>query len=147
MIVILASLLLLAPQSASQFTRTAEPDRNAEEMERQSKDRRGWNDTGKPSGPPAPVFLKTPTVEDLVAAYPPAASASNLAGEAVLRCKVDKTGHLADCKVSGEAPARSGFGEAALALSKVFVLDTKASDGSSMVGRSLSIPLKFKPTS
>jgi len=143
MILAVAALLLFAPQT--NYARSPAPSPNEAIIDRQKQDQRD-KDSGRPAGPPAAVFLKTPTVDDLRAAYPAAAAAANLAGEAVMRCKVDKAGGLADCKVTGETPARSGFGDAALTLSKVFLLDTKATDGSSMVGRNVTIPMKFKPT-
>jgi hypothetical protein len=58
---------------------------------------------------------------------------------------VDKTGSFTSCRVESEAPKKTGFGPAALELAKVFKLDTKTSDGQSIVGLGMAIPIKFNP--
>lgn len=147
MIVTLATLLLIAPQYArtpysSGGAAETTVDRQRQEMMDHSKGK-----VPTPSSLPGPIFLTTPTAADVQAAYPAAAKAAKQAGEVILRCKVDKAGKFTDCKVNGEAPKKSGFGDAALALSKVFLLDTKATDGTSMVGRNVTIPMRFTPQS
>lgn len=142
MIAAIAALLLFAPQN---YARSPAPTGNEAVVDRQRQEMMD-HAKGKvptPSSIAAPIFLKTPTAEDVQAAYP--AAGAGKPGEAVLRCKVDKAGKFADCKVNGEAPGKAGFGDAALALSKIFLVDTKATDGSSMVGRSVTIPMKFSP--
>jgi protein TonB len=95
--------------------------------------------------PPSPVFLKTPDGSDMIANYPPDAMAKKLAGSATVRCKIDKSGAFTGCKVVSETPAKNGFGDAALKLSKVFLLSPKAADGTNIVGESLTIPMQFNP--
>jgi TonB family protein len=94
---------------------------------------------------PNPVALKTPSIADLLAAYPPEALAKNISGAGTVHCTIDKTGALTSCKVTDEGPAKAGFGDAALKMAKAFQFAPKASDGSDVVGKSLTIPIKFTP--
>jgi TonB family protein len=92
------------------------------------------------------VFLKTPGPADLQKVYPPDALAKSLPGQATIHCMVDKTGSFTKCSIVSETPKKSGFGAAALELSKVFKLDTRAAaDGTSVVGQGMTIPIKFNP--
>ena len=51
--------------------------------------------------------------------YPAAARHAGVEGKAYLICKVSEHARMSDCAVSAEAPAGYGFGEAAVALSKL----------------------------
>jgi TonB family protein len=94
--------------------------------------------------PPEPVFLKAPTNDDLAAVYPPDALARRITGTASIHCRVDEAGSFTGCTLVSEVPSGNGFGDAALKLSKIFQLSTKAADGSNMVGQSMTIPMQFK---
>jgi TonB family protein len=60
-----------------------------------------------------------------VAIWPAAARDAGISGYATLSCLVDVHGLAEDCKVIFEAPARQGFGAAALALRPTFKLTPK----------------------
>jgi hypothetical protein len=65
---------------------------------------------------------KTPTVEDVAAAYPAKAQQAGVEGRAVLVCAAMPSGVMEKCAVESEEPAGSGFGAAVLSLSPKFVL-------------------------
>ena len=90
-----------------------------------------------------PAWQKGPTPAEMNAVYPPAAAKANLAGSATVECTVDASGLLADCAVVGEAPAGSGFGAAAMALSPKFQMPLKSPSGASMVGRTVRFPVRW----
>jgi len=55
----------------------------------------------------------------IMAYYPAAARAAGVEGTASLKCVVNQHARLSECVLSAEYPAGSGFGEAALALSRL----------------------------
>jgi TonB family protein len=67
-----------------------------------------------------PAWSKTPTAEEIEAAYPPAAASDGVEGTAVLLCRRTPVGSLEQCTVTEETPAGRGFGEAALRLAANF---------------------------
>jgi cytochrome c biogenesis protein CcmG/thiol:disulfide interchange protein DsbE len=98
-----------------------------------------------PVGPPKPVWVELPNATDLYEAYPAQAKADNLSGKATVGCMVNWDGGLVSCSVVGEEPPAGGFGQAALALTPKFRMQTAYSDGSSAVGQRLYIPIRFVP--
>jgi TonB family protein len=120
-------------------SRTAQ---SSSEFQRQLQDNETHSDESAPANP---VALKTPTNADLLAAYPPDALAKKISGTGTIHCTIDKTGALTACKVTAESPSKAGFGDAALKMSKAFQFSPKASNGSDIVGKALTIPLKFTP--
>ena len=65
-------------------------------------------------------WVSVPTPAEVRAAYPAAARARGLAGQARLDCLPTNGGALTDCRVAVEAPAGQGFGAAALKLADRF---------------------------
>jgi TonB family protein len=70
----------------------------------------------------APDWLRKPTGENMAETYPPDAARKGLQGRAAMKCSVGLDGKLKDCVVLAEAPKNMGFGKAALALSKYFLM-------------------------
>lgn len=67
------------------------------------------------------TWAHAPTFDDMAASWP--ANAGKLSGgSAVLRCRVGSRAELADCRVAGQIPKGSAFGEAALQLVAKFRL-------------------------
>lgn len=80
---------------------------------------------------------------DIMRVYPRDALRRGVAGFALVRCDVTAQGDMADCAVEQEAPAASGFGEAALRLMPRFKM--KSRNGASLEGGVVQIPIHFLP--
>jgi protein TonB len=88
-----------------------------------------------------PVYwTQKPTGEDIARVYPP----EHIDGRAVIRCKLDDQGLLADCVVIAEEPAGHGFGEAALKLSGKFRAQTKSASGKPSAGLVVELPVRLQ---
>jgi TonB family protein len=74
------------------------------------------------SEPFADQTAALPSSADLMATWPAKAARQGTEGDAIARCKADAEGALSDCQVVVERPARSGFGEALLALAPKYRL-------------------------
>lgn len=92
-----------------------------------------------------PDWAKLPSGEDLK--WPDAAlKAGKPDGRAVLTCKVADGGLMQDCKVASETPGGLGYGQAALALSSKFVLNTWSDEGLPVIGGQVNIPVRYRLT-
>lgn len=91
----------------------------------------------------APVWVKTPKGDDMTRVYPITARQQGLAGGATLTCRVDARGLLNTCTVANEAPARAGFGQAALALAPAFRMADTDEAGLATNGAQVAIPIRF----
>ncbi|HYE45582.1 MAG TPA: TonB family protein [Caulobacter sp.] len=92
-----------------------------------------------------PVWIRKPSGQAVNKAYPKAAAQQNLGGRVVLSCLVTEKGLVVDCKVLEETPARLGFGEAAVFLSRYFQMRPQTEDGAPVGGATVRIPLAFTP--
>jgi protein TonB len=52
---------------------------------------------------------------------------------------------LRDCSIIEEAPKGGGFGAAALKMSHLFKMTPKTTDGQSVAGAKVVIPIRFNP--
>lgn len=88
------------------------------------------------------TWAETPSEAELRAATP----ARSTGGSAVLRCRVEASGALADCVVAGQVPARSSFGKAALPLASRYRVDIPPSQQASYAHGDVLVSLIFPPT-
>ncbi len=88
----------------------------------------------------APRFVERPSAANFGAAYPRAAASVGMGGKAVLRCQVNRAGHLDACRVERETPVGAGFGGAALSMARFFRVDPESE--SSLHG-DLELPIGF----
>jgi len=90
-----------------------------------------------------PHWLRLPTGDDFANFYPEAAARADLSGQAVLSCRFDAKGRLADCQVLGESPRGQNFGDAALRLATRFQAPPEACNGQPVEGHQITIPIRF----
>lgn len=98
---------------------------------------------GDPAGPPR--WIRTPTREQFMRHYPPEARAAGIHGWAIIRCDIDHYGRLKRCRSLDEFPADSGFGPAAVALSRHLQMDVRTKDGIKVGNSTLTLPIRFSP--
>jgi protein TonB len=104
------------------------------------------------SGDPRPSFKIAATpkwvrgLDDgaLAREYPDTAKKNFIQGEVVLHCQVQADGHLADCAVASETPARQDFGLAATHLVSRLQLDTHDGIGAAAAGKTIDLPIHFR---
>ncbi len=91
------------------------------------------------------AWAKNPNSDDMLAAYPKAALHHDVAGNVTLRCEVLTNGHLRNCTVEEEIPAKQGFGKAALKLSGKYLRDSDTPDAPPEKAGILHITVAFRP--
>jgi len=99
--------------------------------------------TASTPAPPHPIWTALPSARDLERFYPARARRRGITGSATIRCSVDENGGLVDCRVMSEEPLGWRLGEAALGLSRKFRLAPRTTDGESVAGGTVTIPLYF----
>lgn len=90
-----------------------------------------------------PVWATRPTARRLSALYPARALERGREGEASVHCMVLDTGAL-DCLRASEAPANSGFGNAALRVASKFRHAPQRADGSAAAGTPVNLRVVFR---
>lgn len=90
-----------------------------------------------------PDWLRRPSSEDLQVVWPREAWRKGQGGKATISCIATVQGLLRACEVLAEQPAGAGFGEAALALSRQFVMRPALKDGVPMES-AVRIPINFE---
>jgi protein TonB len=98
----------------------------------------------KPSIITRPDWARIPSASQISRLYPKRAAREKVQGRVVLRCQVTKAGALTECRVLSETPEGYGFGDAALKLSKMFVMRPKTVDGAPVDDAWVNIPLPFR---
>lgn len=92
-----------------------------------------------------PEAVKSPSTEQIAAAYPAQALAGREQGQAWIGCVITVQGVLADCEVVDERPAGRplGFGEAALTLAPLFLFKPAMRGGQAIQTR-VNLPVSFE---
>lgn len=101
----------------------------------------------EPVATPAPVirnptWMRQPSADQMMDAYPRRALQGDVAGSASLNCLVLATGFVTDCNVTRETPGGYGFGRAAQGLSRYFRINPRTVDGAAE-GSRVSIAMRF----
>ncbi len=91
-----------------------------------------------------PDWVKRPTGEEVANYYPPVASVVGVSGHVTIQCAVQTTGFLANCRILAETPAGMGFGDAALAMAKLFQMKPMTVNGQPVAGGEVVIPIGFQ---
>ncbi len=103
-----------------------------------------------PGAPPSvPItqarWLRLPDAAAMTKYYPAEAAKAGVEGQATIRCQVTARGLLVDCVVDSEEPVGAGFGPAALSLAvHFFKMRPKTTDGASVAGGTIVIPIRFR---
>ncbi|WP_339930505.1 TonB family protein [uncultured Brevundimonas sp.] len=90
-----------------------------------------------------PHWIRQPSGEQLMRAYPQRALRAEVAGTASLTCVVQTSGAVSGCVVTAETPGGYGFGRAAQALSREFRISPRTVDGQAVDGARVNINLRF----
>jgi TonB family protein len=90
-----------------------------------------------------PVWSSAPSFADLAAAYPPRAGTEE--GYVVAHCQVLHDGALKNCQVVKEAPAKKGFGHAALAVVHKFQVIPELAQAPHSTPMWVDIPIRIPP--
>lgn len=90
----------------------------------------------------SPDWLRRPSSDDLMVVWPREAWRKGQGGKAVISCVTTVQGLLRACEVVEEKPAGAGFGGAALALSRQFVMKPALKDGVP-IESTVRIPINF----
>jgi len=88
-------------------------------------------------------WIRAPSARDFARYYPDRALEQGRSGRVVLDCTAESSGRL-NCAVSEENSRGYRFGEAALAISRQVRLQPTQSDGRSVAGGHLTLPLNFR---
>lgn len=89
------------------------------------------------------IWLQAPTGNDYARLYPEAAARQGTDGTVVLDCLVGDDGRLS-CTIVSEEPAGWGFGEATLALSRLFHLAPRTSNGTPTAGERIRRTIRWR---
>ena len=101
-----------------------------------------------PPRPPAvitrPSWIRQPSADQLMRAYPDRALRAEVGGLATVNCLVQPNGRVADCNLTGETPGGYGFGRAAQGLTRHFQISPRTVNGAA-VGSRVNIAIRFNP--
>lgn len=91
-----------------------------------------------------PDWVRTPTVEELISAFPVAAIEKGASGEALIECQVRPGGALDGCFVLTERGGDYGFGAATVQLAQYFRMAPRSQSGEPTEGAMVRLPMVWK---
>lgn len=91
-----------------------------------------------------PEWLRRPSQDDLMGAWPKAALRDRKEGEALIHCIVSIRGALTDCKVLSESPVGSGFGAAAVSVTPQLLMKPAMKGGQPVAYDGVTMPVRFR---
>lgn len=103
-----------------------------------------------PPTPPAdpiirdPTWVRLPGANEFARFYPDDEMRREIQGKATISCQVTAKGSVTACRVVSQTPEKSGFGAAALKLSRYFQMSPRTVDGRPVEGGQVSIPITFR---
>jgi len=101
-----------------------------------------------PPRPPAvitsPSWIRQPSADQLMRAYPDRALRAEVGGLATVNCLVQPNGRVANCNLTSETPGGYGFGRAAEGLTRYFQISPRTVNGAA-VGSRVNIAIRFNP--
>ena len=101
--------------------------------------------TAAPPSITAPVWVRLPTLRDIIETSPNAADRIEMPGSATMRCQSSSRGYLSRCVVISESAPGLGFGQAAIFLQDRFKLRTLDGDNIPVQGRQVEVTIEFTP--
>lgn len=91
-----------------------------------------------------PNWIRTPTMDELVAVFPVAAIQNNASGEALIECRIEAQGQLDNCYVLTERGGDYGFGAATVQLAQHFRMAPQSLSGQPTPGALVRLPMVWK---
>jgi protein TonB len=92
-----------------------------------------------------PQWLRQPSPQQILAAYPRAASRMRTRrnGKATVSCKVTENGTLRECAIVGETPEKLRFGDAAMSLTSLYQMKPVLPNGAQVTGAKVKVEIAF----
>ncbi len=89
-----------------------------------------------------PWAEQQPSAADFRETYPIRALANGVEGYVTLLCTITEERKL-ECAVESETPAEQGFGEAALRLSRLYVVRRVEEEPRAVIGSRVRVPIRY----
>jgi len=89
--------------------------------------------------------MQTPSAGDVRKSYPASAQHAGISGRVLLECRIDDEGRLRSCLVVYETPTGQQFGEASLRMSAKFRMRAEDGEARPVMGRTIRIPIVWRP--
>ena len=99
-----------------------------------------------PEAPPVTTparWIEKPSDNEIAAAFPDEAKASDAAGRVMIQCVISAAGEPSGCTVQSESPTGDGFGHAALGLARKFTFKPKTVNGVAVDGGVATVSIRF----